>query len=130
VTPLRVSIGSALLGAPAVLALELARRVGTLDHVLGWADDAVGAALLVATALHARSGRPAAIGLLALAWAFAAGQLLLSLLGQLGHAGPDPSGQPSWLVAAIKGALLAASAALALSTMKQALTPANGETGS
>jgi hypothetical protein len=107
----------ALIGGPAVLALELVRRAGTLGEVLGWIDDAIGAFLLVGAALLAMRGRP---GPLALAWAFAAGQLAMSLLGQLGHAGPEPSGQPGWVVAAVKALLLAGAAALAFSTLRHA----------
>jgi len=111
----RASIACALIGGPAVLALELARRAGTLGEVHGWIDDAIGAFLLVGAALLALRGRP---GPLALAWAFAAGQLAMSLLGQLGHAGPDPSGQANWLVVAVKALLLAGAAALAFSILR------------
>jgi hypothetical protein len=114
---LRASIACALIAGPAVLALELVRRAGTLGEVLGWIDDAIGAVLLVGAALLASRGRP---GPLALAWAFAAGQLTMSLLGQLGHAGPDPSGQAQWLIVAVKALLLAGAAALAFSTLRHA----------
>lgn len=114
---LRTSIACALIGGPAVLALELVRRAGTLGELLGWIDDALGAGLLVGAALLALRGRP---GPLALAWAFAAGQLAMSLLGQLGHAGPDPSGQAHWLVVAVKALLLAGAAALAFWTLRHA----------
>jgi hypothetical protein len=114
---LSTSIASALIAGPAVLALELVRRAGTLGQVLGWIDDAIGALLLVGAALLALRGRP---GLLALAWAFVAGQLAMSLLGQLGHAGPDPSGQAGWVVVAIKALLLAGAASLAFSTLRHA----------
>jgi len=113
----RTSIACALICGPAVLALELVRRAGTLGDALGWIDDAIGAALLVGAALLALRGRP---GPLALAWAFAAGQLMMSLLGQLGHAGPDPSGQAQWLLVAIKALLLAGAASLAFSTLRHA----------
>jgi len=113
-----------------VLILELARRADALDQYFAWADDAAGAALLVAAALHARSGRPKAAGLLALAWAFAAGQLFMSLLGQLDQAGPDPSEQPHWLVVSVKAALFAAAATFALSTFRHGQALANQETGS
>jgi hypothetical protein len=116
---LRTSIILALLAGPAVLALELIRRAGTLGEVLGWIDDAIGAGLLVGAALLALRGRP---GPLALAWAFGAGQLMMSLLGQLGHAGPDPSGQAQWLVVAIKALLLAGAATLAFATLRQLAT--------
>lgn len=111
----RMSIACALIGGPAVLALELVRRAGTLGEVLGWIDDAIGAFLLVGAALLAMRGRP---GPLALAWAFAAGQLAMSLLGQLGHARPDPSGQAGWVVVAVKALLLAGAASLAFSTLR------------
>ena len=111
----RASIACALIGGPAVLALELVRRAGTLGEILGWIDDAIGAVLLVGAALLALRGRP---GPLALAWAFGAGQLAMSLLGQLGHAGPDPSGRAQWLVVAIKALLLAGAATLAFSTLR------------
>jgi hypothetical protein len=113
----RTSIACALISGPAVLALELVRRAGTLGEVLLWIDDAIGAFLLVGAALLAMRGRP---GPLALAWAFAAGQLMMSLLGQLGHAGPDPSGQAQWLIVGIKALLLAGAASLAFSTLRHA----------
>jgi len=116
---LRLSVACALIGGPAVLALELVRRAGTLGNVHGWIDDAIGALLLVGAALLALRGRP---GPLALAWAFAAGQLAMSLLGQLGHTGPDPSGQAQWLVVAIKALLLAGAFSLAFSTLRQLAT--------
>jgi hypothetical protein len=112
---LRTSIACALIGGPAVLALELVRRGGTLAHAFGWLDDAIGAFVLVAAALIALRGRSAP---LALAWAFAAGQLMMSLLGQFGHAGPAPSGQPVWLVAAVKALLLIAAMTFAFSTIR------------
>jgi hypothetical protein len=114
---LRISIACALIGGPAVLALELGRRAGTLGNVLGWIDDALGTLLLVGAALLALRGRP---GPLALAWAFAAGQLAMSLLGQLGDTRPDPSGQAQWLVVAVKALLLAGAASLAFSTLRHA----------
>lgn len=108
----------ALVAGPGVLALELWRRAGALAEVRLWLDDAIGAAFLVGAAVAALRD-PARSGLLALAWAFAAGQLTMSLLGQLGHAGPDPSGQPFWLVVAGKAVLLAGAATLAMLTLKQ-----------
>jgi hypothetical protein len=112
---LRASIAAALIVGPAVLTLELIRRADMLEHILTWLDDAIGAALLVAAALWALGKGRA--GPLALAWAFAAGQLLMSLLGQLGHDGADPSGAPSWVVAGIKAGLLAGAMLLAFNTL-------------
>ena len=113
---LRASVLCALIGGPALLALELVRRSADLT-IHGWVDDAIGAAVLVAGAAMAVRGRPA---LLALAWAFAAGQLTMSLLGQLSHGGPDPSGQPVWTVVAIKAGLLAGAGTLAFLTAESA----------
>lgn len=95
----RLSIGLALVAGPAVLTLELVRRAGMLDQPLLWVDDVIGAALVVGAALLALRDRRQ-LGLLALAWAFVAGQLLMSTLGQLASQGPDPSGQPALLVVA------------------------------
>ena len=111
----RLSIVCALIGGPAVLILELIRRAGTLFDVLPWLDDAVGAGLLVAAALMALRGRAQ---FLPLAWALAAGQLLMSLLGQLQQTGADPSGQPGWVVVAVKAVLLVAAAALAVQSQR------------
>ena len=103
------------MGGPAVLILELIRRAGTLSDVLPWLDDAVGAGLLVAAALMALRGRAQ---FLPLAWAFAAGQLLMSLLGQLQQSGADPSGQPGWVVVAAKVVLFVAVGALAVQSQR------------
>jgi len=109
--PLKTSMYLAFAAGILIPAMETIRRwhqLTDVQHFSHWFDDYVLGAILIVAAWRVHKSPQTGRLLLCAAWGFAIGMLFLSFMGQLQVLNaPDPAPLPSWMVALIKGGLLA-----------------------